>query len=451
MDIVEVQKIDWISTAAFEEPALNAENTGGGFFAYDISSTKLIAADKDTVNEVYCLEVDARIRAGAPENYSIAGNSLRFAVNPQFILLRLWVTPGYNRSTSEAIAYAKLLPCHKPFTGLKLTLETSGGGAATLNVSNGYEKVTQTQDPQPGGLIRFEMVKGTARWILTYSGLTWDTLPTAQFQITCKGPSNQFGDYVTASDSFDVNANVLTMLSDLLSDSKIQAKLNNPYFTNSYLPDCLRGPYWNIYQKLDTNKPYVCHQMRSDIIDYLQKRRHYHSQGDLNARLASMRGMNGIEYEKYYVYGFHVWAGFFLSGSSSSDFKALDPWWEQRWVDPSFSQPENLMTTADEVLNLSKTVAAAGVIGTAVVNAMVAVGVIFGEAAIATLIMGLLSGLPVTAALELAGLADLGFSSYFDYDSLTFSDDSIPLFPRDWLIDFIPRLDQQDLNAWRKS
>jgi hypothetical protein len=42
--------------------------------------------------------------------------------------------------------------------------------------------------------------------------------------------------------------------------------------------------------------------------------------------------------------------------------------------------------------------------------------------------MGLLSGLPVTGALELAGLADLGFSSYFDYDSLTFSDDSIPYF-----------------------
>jgi hypothetical protein len=80
--------------------------------------------------------------------------------------------------------------------------------------------------------------------------------------------------------------------------------------------------------------------MRSDIIDYLQKRRHYRSEDDLNARLASMRGMNGIEYEKYYVYGFHVWAGFFLSGASSSDFKALDPWWEQRWVDPSFSKPE---------------------------------------------------------------------------------------------------------------
>jgi hypothetical protein len=248
MDIVDVQKIDWITTASFEEPAVNAANTGGGFFAYDLNSSGLIALDKDTVNGEYCLEVDARIRAGGPKNYSFEGNSLRFAVKPQFILLRLWVVPGYKRSTSEAIAYAKLLPCHKPFTGLKLTLETSGGGGAVLNMSDGHEKVTQIKDPPPGGKIRFEMVKGTARWILTYSGLTWSNLPQAQFQVTCKGPSDKFGDCVTASDSFDVNANVLNMLSDLLSDSDIQAKLNNPYFKDSYLPYFVRGQVWNIYQ-----------------------------------------------------------------------------------------------------------------------------------------------------------------------------------------------------------
>ncbi len=450
MDIVDVQKIDWVTTTSYEEPAVNAANTGGGFFAYNLSSSGLIAADKDTVNGEYCLEVDARIRPGGPKNYSFEGNSLRFAVKPQFTLLRLWVVPGEKRSTSEAIAYAKLLPCHKPFTGLKLTLDTSGGGGAVINMSDGVEKVTQTKDAPTGG-IRFKMVKGTARWILTYSWLTWSNLPQAQFQVTCMGPSDTFGNCVTASDSFDVNANVLNMLSDLLSDADIQAKLNNPYFNDSSLPYCLRGPMWNIYQKLDTNRPYVCHQMRSDIIDFLQKRRNYRGEGDLDARLASMRGMNGIEYEKYYVWSVHVWAGFFLSGNSSGDYKALDPWWEQRWDDPSFNKPENLMTTYGEAWYLSKMTAAVGVIVTAAVAALAAIGVAVSAVAMATLIKGLLMGLKVTVALQAAGLTNIGFSSYFDYDTLAFEDGSLPQFPQNWLVEFIQRLDQQDLNEWRKS
>ncbi len=255
----------------------------------------------------------------------------------------------------------------------------------------------------------------------------------------------------TASDSFDVNANVLNMLSDLLSDSDIQAKLNNPYFKDSSLPYCLRGPMWNIYQKLNTNRPYVCHQMRSDIIDYLQKRRNYRSGGSLDERIASMRGMNGIEYEKYYVWSVHVWAGFFLSGSSSGDYKALDPWWEQRWDDPSFKKPENLMTTYREAWNLSKMTAAVGVIVTAAVTALAAVGVAVSAVAMATLIKGLLFGLKVTVALQAAGLTNIGFSSYFDYDPLADEDGSLPLFPKSWLIEFIQRLDEQDLKEWRKS
>jgi hypothetical protein len=321
---------------------------------------------------------------------------------------------------------------------LTLSLETSGGGGAALNPSDGYEKVTQIQDPAPGGKINFKMVKGTARWILTYSGLTWSNLSGAQFQVTCNGPRDKVGNFVTASDSFDVNTNVLNMLSDLLSDSDIQAKMNNPYFKDSYLPYCLRGPVWNIYQKLDTNRPYVCHQMRSDIIDYLQKRRNYRSEGDLAERLASMRGMNGIEYEKYYVWSVHVWAGFFLSGSSSGDYKALDPWWDQRWDDPSFNKPENLMTTYGEAWNLSKMTAAVGVVVTAAVSALAAVGVAVSAVAMATLIKGLLLGLKLTVALEAAGLTNVGFSSYFDYDSLAYEDGSLPLFP-------------QDLNEWRES
>ncbi len=160
---------------------------------------------------MYGLEIDAHIRAGGPKNYSFDGNSLRISVKPQFSLLRMWVVPGYKRSTSEAIAYAELVPSHKTFTGTHTNIGNFGWGGAGLNMSDGHEKVIQKKDsPTEGAGISFKMVKGTARWILTYSGLTWSNLPQAQFQITCKGPSDKFGHNVTASDLFDVNANVLT-------------------------------------------------------------------------------------------------------------------------------------------------------------------------------------------------------------------------------------------------
>jgi hypothetical protein len=147
----------------------------------------------------------------------------------------------------------------------------------------------------------------------------------------------------------------------------------------------------------------------------------------------------------------HVWAGFFLSGNSSGDYKALDPWWEQRWDDPSFNKPENLMTTYGEAWFLSKMTAAVGVIVTAAVTALAAIGVAVSAVAMATLIKGLLMGLKVTVALQAAGLTNVGFSSYFDYDTLAFEDGSLPQFPKNWLVEFIQRLEEQDLNEWRKS
>ena len=454
MDIVDVKKIDWITTESFEEPAVNAANTSNGFFAYDLASRELIAADKTSVNGTYELEVDAWIISGAPKNYSIDGSSLRFKVKPQFILLRMWVVPGYKQNTSEAIAYAKLLPSHKPFTGLKLTLETSGGGGATLNINDNIEKITLIKEPQTSGKVRFEMVKGTARWILTYSGLKWNNLSSAQFQVTCNGPRDSVGNYLTASDSFDVHANVMNMLSDLLTDSSIQSKMNNPYYVkeNYAIPEFLNGPIWNCSKWFSTNEPYVCHQMRSDIIEYLQKRRHFNSDRDLKSQLASMRGMNGIEYENYYIYSVHVWAGFFLSGDISSNYRALDPWWEQRWVDPSFKNPENLMTINDEAWNLTKTAASVGIVATAAVSALAAVGVVVSLVAMTTLLQGLLLGMTVTAAAQAAGITNVLFSSAFDYGSVADPNDKTLVgFPKGWLVKFIQRLDQQDIDEWRKS
>lgn len=109
------------------------------------------------------------------------------------------------------------------------------------------------------------------------------------------------------------------------------------------------------------------------------------------------------------------------------------------------------MTTYGEAWNLSKMIAAAGVIATAAVTALAAIGVAVSAVAMAGLIKGLLMGLKVTVALEAAGLTNVGFSSYFDYDSLPQADGSLPQFPKGWLIEFIQRLDQEDLNEWRKS
>ncbi len=94
---------------------------------------------------------------------------------------------------------------------------------------------------------------------------------------------------------------------------------------------------------------------------------------------------------------------------------------------------------------------AAGIIGTAAVSALAAVGVAVSWVSIVSLLKGLFLGMQLTGALGVAGMVDSGFSSYFDYDSLAYADGSLPQFPNDWLTEFIQRLDQQDLNEWRKS
>jgi hypothetical protein len=64
---------------------------------------------------------------------------------------------------------------------------------------------------------------------------------------------------------------------------------------------------------------------------------------------------------------------------------------------------------------------------------------------------GLLIGLKVHVALEAAGLLNVVVSSNIEYGSEAIPPDhSLVKFDKLWLYKFIQRLDQQDLNKWRK-
>lgn len=371
MDIVEVQKLEWSTTSSFEEPEVNSENTSDGFFAYDLSSSRFIDADKDKVNGVYSLEVDARIRADGPENYSFDGDSMRFLVKPQFMKFHFWVVPGALKGTSEAYAYVQLNPSKSSVPNVPLTLEIEN----PPDRERGFleliyqDREQNTREPAPGNVTYtsteyIPLPKGSACWGLKYSGMRWDNLTPSvfgasspsEYRVICTGPESDTGPIWQASQTINVGQNINTLLSDLLSSADSpDLKLNNPYWKgwkDSAIPYFIRGPITNFFSwTVPEYKLYVCKEMRDRIIDWLQKRSLY-IKGDDPKKIESMFKMNGIDYEIYEILYWHTWAGIFLSGSDAKKAKALDPWWEQRWDDPSLKDHENLITVYTEYTNL---------------------------------------------------------------------------------------------------
>jgi hypothetical protein len=72
--------------------------------------------------------------------------------------------------------------------------------------------------------------------------------------------------------------------------------------------------------------------------------------GDDPKQIETMMSMNGIEYQYCCFTQLHAWANLFLSGTHHiKAAKALDPWWEQRWTDPSLKDHKNLTTVYSEL------------------------------------------------------------------------------------------------------
>jgi hypothetical protein len=319
-----------------------------------------------------------------------------------------------------------------------------GSGWLSLDNCSADQKTSSVDEPKYIKWI--QKSRGVAVWTLRYSGLTWENLSRAQFQVTCEGPQGKVGPIVYASETVDVNKNVRDMLKALFEDKVLQDGLNNPYWKDSSLPLFCRGLTWNIFQWFDTERPYVCHNMRGKILDWLKERRSFHHDEiwtDVELEIRRTSCMNGIEYESYELLLVHVYAGFFLSGNSQTDFKALDPWWEQRWDDPALKSPENLMTMKGEVWNIAKMAGVIGLMATALVEMFLAIGVKIGYATVVTLIKGLLAGKKFTMLLVKLGLADHVVSTYaVDIHSVVSEDTYYP--STEWFANALKLMDKLD-------
>ncbi len=365
-DMVEIGYIGWKADGDitdFNHPKVNEAQSGAGLFAYDLISSYGLKATKERIDRPHKLSVKARLKDGGPTNYELDQSDYEISVKPQFLKLQLWVTPGRLRGTSEAYAYLTVLPSGKPLPkqSLMLNIEDPPGSSLSLDRCSAVQHTRPEENyPENRGAA---LVKGSACWILRYKDLSWQTLPQAVYRLSCEWAGKDSEITLEASVTIDLNDNVGKMLRAMLTDKKITPKINNPFWVdedtpanarrmfsalNEKVPLYARGPLYNIAwiipECLGKESPYVCRNLQDSICEWLDQRRHYDSGEEVKNGMILMHCMNGIEYDHYAMRPFHVWASFFLSGNDRyKAYKALDPWWEQKWKDPSYASPDGLM------------------------------------------------------------------------------------------------------------
>ncbi|MBL9146986.1 MAG: zinc ribbon domain-containing protein [Verrucomicrobiaceae bacterium] len=262
------------------------------------------------------------------------GKPVEVKVNPCPMHLKLWVVPGKMRGTSEAGAIAGVrLPRAPWFGGLAdLPLEvavTGGSGGPQLTLQDDAVKTTDAD--------------GEARWLLRYSGLSFDNVAGAEFRVKCRIGSS---DQATAF-PISVGHNLLEFLNEIQANAK-SLRLTNPEFQHSstlrnaadYLwPDGTLGLLynfrWDIAKIVGHPMPpewndYVCGELAKRLLEWAMQRRYGYGQYSLNTAAK----MNGIELGEYAFNHLHDFFGFNLSGNDPwKDAKFIDPWWNQTFDD----------------------------------------------------------------------------------------------------------------------
>jgi len=457
-NLLEIKAVEWKNAddqSEFLPPAVQLNPQAPGFFWIETGATSLLQATRARLTRPHVMEVNVGLREGLPARYRLARSSVLVTLQPQFLHLRLWIAPGLYRGTSDAFAYAKLFPCRHPYINQPLRLQVQTSGAAQLTLKHDADQATCAQESQPTDTIT--LVKGTARWTLQYSGMDWENLPQAIFEVQCQAldAHNALAFFVT--ETINVNQNVLDTLSALLDDNELAKELNNPAFlSDTVTPLFLRGPIWNIRQLFDCSAPFVCYRMRDKIIQWLEDRRLYNKKGAPMTEMARMRTMNGIEFDYYSMNPVHVWAGIFLSGMDRyGDYRAIDPWWEQSWRNGAYRKPEGLLTAWGEKAQVAK---CAGT-GAVVLGALYSVYTMLPIAAGVAQIYAVDSVMFVKAVVDwiaghkiktiLAGLAmskidDLGDAMFTSASNYAGADGRLQKTDHGWLRFFIKQVDKRD-------
>ena len=269
------------------------------------------------------------VKTGEKAKLSL-GKSIDVVVNPCPMYLKLWVVPGKMRSTSDAGVIAGVRLPREPWfgeiEGLPLELAVTGGsGGPSLTIQSDATKTTDA--------------KGEAKWVLSYSGLTFDNIGGAEFRVKCRiGGSEQATVF-----PISVGHNVLDYISDIQANANA-LQLTNPEFQHSstigkaadYLwPDGTLGLLYNF--RWDAAKfvgypmppewgHYVCGELAKRLLNWSMERRYGYGRYTIDTSLK----MNGIELGEYTFNHLHDFFGFNLSGNDAwKEAKFIDPWWNQ--------------------------------------------------------------------------------------------------------------------------
>jgi hypothetical protein len=124
-------------------------------------------------------------------------------------------------------------------------------------------------------------------------------------------------------------------------------------YISTSMPEFIRnnmyGPVYNLQSWIPPfRRKYVCSEMRRNIVGWLEKRRFRQTDESAGDAVKRIERMNGLDFGYYAIVPAHVWAGIFPAGADRfAEYRALDPWWGQKWRD-DWRHPDNLLTQSDE-------------------------------------------------------------------------------------------------------
>jgi hypothetical protein len=185
--------------------------------------------------------------------------------------------------------------------------------------------------------------RGTAQWVLSYSGLTWDNVSGANYALKCAVHGKEGMSADATSMRICVGQNVATLLQAGNAEAATAFKLPNPWYLSNggwrdaiadwAFPDFLRGPLWNVSElvagfpeMVGLGHLYHCGDFQSSVYNWMRAKRFGTDDPERIAR------MNGVEIAQYTMGYTHFFSGIYLSGSQPDDDpRFLDPWWLQQW------------------------------------------------------------------------------------------------------------------------
>jgi len=254
-------------------------------------------------------------------------------VKPCFLYAKLWVIPGQYRNTSEAGAMVGVRLSRAPWFAELDDLEVE----VKVDAITGGPTLTVTDDPVQ------DTIRGTAKWSMTYAGLSFDTIEQAEFKVKCRiGDSDR-----AVSSRISVGRNVMDYLQDLEHNAGA-LDLTNPEFQHTssigraadYLwPDSTLGILYNArdflaglfnYQSPPEWRRYTCGEYTRRLLYWSSERRFGYGRYSFE----TAQKMNGIELGEYTFFRLHDFFGFNLSGNDPwHEAKMIDPWWNQAYDD----------------------------------------------------------------------------------------------------------------------